>query len=216
MATPKNAIIVPALAGVVAGIASSIIFSATAGKPPAVVAPAHAGSAAQSPTVYAPVFVSPPASAEHVEELRTRVRELEAHARATGNGPAPPQDPVAFEEQKLATIQRHEALVKAHREQPVDPAWGPATSTLVRQDLETLAGSSSFKVVEAECKTTSCAGTLEWPNFGAAASEWRKVLHAGFQANCSREVTLPDPADETAPYRATIVLDCESWRAEGH
>lgn len=216
MGTSKTAIIVPAVAGVIAGIASSFVFSARPENRTDVSPPAHAGAAAQTTTVYAPVIVSPSRGDQPVDDLRKRIDDLEANARATAPSPASPQDPSALEQQKLATIERHEARVKAHRDQPVDPAWGPATGSLVRSDLETLAESSAFKVVEADCKTTTCAGTLEWPSFGAASSEWRNVLHHSFRANCSREVTLPDPADETAPYRATIVLDCESWRADGH
>lgn len=216
MTTSKIAMIVPAVAGVIAGVASSFIFSARGEARPPAGERAQAASAAAASTVYAPVFVAPAGSTQPVDDLRKRLDALEARSGAAQTGAAPaPLSEAALEEQKRATLERHEALVKAHREEPLDPAWGPSTGSLVRSDLEKLAESSSFKVVEADCKTTTCASTLEWPTFGQASSEWRNVLHHGFQANCSRAVTLPDPPDPGAPYRATIVLDCENWRAEG-
>lgn len=214
MSTSKTAMIVPAVAGILAGLASSFLFSARGESRAAATDPGHAVSAPAAQTVYAPVIVTPAHGNETVDDLRKRIDELEKQNRATGAKPSASTDPAALEEQRRATIQRHDALVKAHREQPVDPSWGPSTGALVRTDLEKIAESSTFKVIDADCKTTSCAGTLEWPSFGAATSEWRKVLHHGFQANCSRQVTLPDPPDPNTPYRATVVLDCESWRAE--
>lgn len=85
---------------------------------------------------------------------------------------------------------------------------------MLKADLGEIAQTSSFELVQTECRTTSCLATMQWPTYGKAQAEWRKLLHHGYQANCSREITLPEPSDETAPYQATLVLDCEGWRAE--
>jgi hypothetical protein len=209
MKQSKWSVVIAALAGIAAGIASSVVMSERdrPGKTEHA-APQQQHNASRE---YVPILIPP--SHDPVEEVRAR----------SAPAPQPPQtqprarpadEQQSLEEQKRATYARHDALVRAHREEPVDPAWAGKTSAMLKSDLAEVAQSSSFEVVETECKTTSCVATMKWATYGKAQAEWRKLLHHGYQANCSREITLPEPSDQSAPYQATLVLDCETWRAE--
>lgn len=223
MAFPKLSVVLPAALGIIAGIASSLLFSMRGDHPGPSTNPAQDTRPNTASREYVPVLVAPSPNQDPLDEVRRRIAALESSSRAPGSPPParrvganPLDEQQAMEQQRQATIARHESLVQAHREEPLDPAWGPKTGSLVQSDLNELAKTNSFKVVEADCKTTSCAGTLEWPSYGKALTEWRKLLHHGYQANCGREITLPEPKDPQAPYQATIVLDCEKSRTEGH
>jgi hypothetical protein len=206
--------LLPAAAGVAAGIISSVLFSAsqTRAHPAAAAAPVPLAPQRE----FVPLVVTPPPSQDPIDELRDRMARLEQRPAAPG-APRPSEIPEpSFEELKAATIRQHQDRIQTHKQQTSDPSWGPATGALLRRDLTALAESSSFSVVEADCRTTSCTGTVEWPSYGNALAEWRRLLHHPYEPGCSRAITLPEPADTSAPYQATVVLDCEAARAESH
>jgi hypothetical protein len=214
MSTSKSSIIVPAVAGIIAGVASSLLLSFRDHR-------AQADPVAPPPTAQAPeqglipLYVAP--GQDPVEEVQKKRAAPLDSSNAAPRPPSPPADEVAtMEQHKREVEQRHEQAIRTHRAQPIDPAWARKTNAMLQSDLTELAASSSFKLIEADCRTTSCIATVEWPSYGKAMVEWRRLLHHGYQANCSREITLPDAQDPQGAYQATIVLDCEKWRGEGN
>jgi hypothetical protein len=105
--------------------------------------------------------------------------------------------------------------LRAHAEEPRDPAWAGKTQGLFAADLKTMTSRGAFEVLSVECKTTSCSATLKWPDYATAQSAAELILHQHYRANCGREVHLPPPGSEheSEPYQTTVLFTCEEWRA---
>jgi hypothetical protein len=115
----------------------------------------------------------------------------------------------------LETQQRYEAQLQQHAAEPVDPSWSRPTASLIEADVLKQAGSMSVRLGRVDCRTTSCTAELEWPSLAEADREYLSLVHFPYRANCSRTVLLPPPSKAEGPLRAQMLLDCESWRAEG-
>jgi hypothetical protein len=147
-----------------------------------------------------------PLDAQRLAALEQRVAEL---AAPTGSGAAhPPPTP-------LESQQRYEARLRQHAAEPVDPVWARSTASLIETDVLKQAGSMSVRLGRVDCRTTSCSAQLEWPSLAEADREYLSLVHFPYRANCSRTVVLPPAAKAGEPLRAELLLDCESWRAEG-
>jgi hypothetical protein len=114
-------------------------------------------------------------------------------------------------------VRRHEEAVRAHEREPYDPAWSRASSQTLQANLDALAKDRAlgFKVVDIDCRTTTCIGSLEWGSYGQAAAQWQSVLNHPYDVNCAREVTLPDPPGNGGTFVVKVVFDCETSRLEG-
>jgi hypothetical protein len=115
----------------------------------------------------------------------------------------------------LELQQHYEAQLQQHAAEPVDPGWSRPTASLIEADVLKQAGSMSFRLGRVDCRTTSCTAELEWPSLAEADREYLSLVHFPYRANCSRTVILPPPSKAEGPLRASMLLDCESWRAEG-
>jgi hypothetical protein len=115
----------------------------------------------------------------------------------------------------LESQRRYEARRQQHAAEPVDPTWSRSTASLIEADVLEQAGSMSFRLGRVDCRTTSCTAELEWPSLAEADQEYLSLVHFPYRANCSRTVVLPPPSKAGGPLRAEMLLDCESWRAEG-
>jgi hypothetical protein len=93
--------------------------------------------------------------------------------------------------------------------QAADPVWAPAAQTKFTADLEELGA----KVDGVDCRTSGCVATLEWPSREQAQQEYRHLVEAVYQLPCDRQIFLDQAQGEDGPYRAELLLDCESVRS---
>jgi hypothetical protein len=112
--------------------------------------------------------------------------------------------------------QRHEASLRAHRNEPRDAKWARATERMLEADLVKVSDKAKFKVVGVDCRMTTCVSILQWSSYDEALRGYGATFREPFEVNCGQEVLLPAPADPRAPYQASMVFDCEGWRAAGN
>jgi hypothetical protein len=201
--------------GLVSGLAGAALFGRLTAKPPAP-APAIAvveSAASQGGDRAATVD----ALRVWLDSERTRLRQEAASdkAAAAPNATAAASEPQeTLEQARAAHLERHKRALAEHRGAAKDPRWAPAAETSLLADVRAIAdlGASNPQV---DCRTTTCAIDLEWPSYDAAVQSYSKVLQADLKVNCVREVTLPEPGDRAAAYRATVMLNCEETRTDG-
>jgi len=198
--------VLPVVAGVASGLIGAMVFSprAVSTTQPQAVIPTQ-------PPIVRTVYLSPagthslpnPAAATHPASDRNPDPSLE--------DPAGPEDDARLRSEKVV---RHQNAIAAHRQQGRDSRWARASEASLRGDLETLSAAARFEIEEVDCRSTSCISTVRWPNHSAALALWPELLHANYHLGCAREITLPEPADVSQPYHATMVFNCESPRSD--
>jgi len=110
---------------------------------------------------------------------------------------------------------QHEERIRAHEVEAINPGWSRTTSTVLAADFKRNAG-TSFNATNVDCRSTTCAVTLEWPSREKALSEWRRALMQPTRANCGRAIVVPErPAEVTGPIKVTMIMDCETWVKNG-
>jgi len=103
--------------------------------------------------------------------------------------------------------QDFQRLTKRHAEQPVDPSWAPQTEQELRSNYESICRLRGIKLISIECRTNSCAITLEWPSYRIAGTNYREIaLHHPGALNCATEIVLPSPWKVDGGYRSTLFL----------
>lgn len=206
---------VPLIAAITAGTVSGAVGSVVAseiGSQTRRPMPARDQKAASGGVDYHP---QPDASAlgslrDDLSRMKQRVRQLESSGPAN-DPPAPPPEappPSFYHEQ-------HDQAIRQHDAEPVDRAWGPQTTGLVRADIEKLAPRGQFQLMNVDCRTATCAAVVQWPSHEAAIAGYRWLLQFPLRANCERTIVLPEPAPGNGDVQATLLLDCNAWRADG-
>lgn len=196
--------VLPVLAGVASGLVGALVFSPRSPS----TTPIQAAMPAQPPVVRT-VYL---ASATSQAEPGCPVTATPAPERSPER---PVEDPGGPEDEargRLERVARHENAIAAHRQQSRDSRWARASEASLRGDLETLSSAARFEVEEVDCRSTSCISTVRWPNHSVALASWPDLLHANYHLGCAREITLPEPADVSQPYRATVVFNCQPPR----
>jgi hypothetical protein len=128
---------------------------------------------------------------------------------ASQAAPIPPPDP------KEAAARHGEVLRRFEADAP-DAEWAPGAAQTFRADLETLGSTLNFRLIDAECRTSMCKATLQWPNYEAARKTYFRVVSNPYALNCASDIYVPppaSPADEAAAYSAPVVFDCRGLRA---
>lgn len=150
-------------------------------------------------------------SREELAGLEQRVQELEASGPQSTGADAPPLDapPASFYHE------RHQQAIREHEVEPTDQTWGPQTAGVVREELNRLGALGRFQVEDVDCRTATCSAVLQWPSRVTAVEGYRWSLQFPLRANCERTIVLPEPTEGGGPVRATLLLDCNSWRADG-
>jgi hypothetical protein len=122
----------------------------------------------------------------------------------------PPDDPAEFDAPEL-TAERYR---RDHEAQDVDAEWAESAAASFRLDLERRAEARG-RLEALECRTTSCAVTLEWPTYGEAHAEFMRLVEGQYALNCATRMSVPPPADDAMeqPYRAVLYFDCAEVRA---
>ena len=103
---------------------------------------------------------------------------------------------------------------QTHFTSTVDPGWAPETARALRADLVALPG-AQFKLLELDCRRTTCFARLEWPNRQAAEHGRDAIAIANLRVNCQRDVVVPPGDDQTGPVQGQMYLDCADWKAAG-
>ena len=112
--------------------------------------------------------------------------------------------------------ERHARLVAEHFREAVDVEWAPGAAKALAAALRSVEGGGAFRVVDVDCRTTTCVGVLEWQSYEAAIHGARPALHLYCEeVNCPRQIVLPEPPDRKTRYRASILFDCSKTRPLG-
>lgn len=195
------------------GVTASLVVSHRSAEEP---------SAAANPAEARLVPVADPHAAmdqQRIARLERRVAGLAieragdgsaAPAPADDRGAAGPREEPLTEAEALARHRTgHDAMLTSVRAQAPDPSWSAAAGAKFTDDL----GRLGAHVDSVDCRTTACVATLAWPSRAHAQQEYRKLIEAEYQLPCDRQIFLDAAAGDAAPYRATLVLDCEHVRA---
>jgi hypothetical protein len=124
--------------------------------------------------------------------------------------PPSPLEAALIEAQSLALWS---SQLAAHAAEAIDEPWSSEASRKLRIDLVQLGEEHGFSLLRTDCKTTSCAAALRWPSYHAAVEGFAALLHAGYEVDCARRITLPEPNDPDQPYDGTILFDCTAVRS---
>lgn len=212
--TPRVGAALTVVLGIAAGTGSALLVSyiREARQPNALPADAQAAPPSE-PRVAWP---TPPIASGQDEDLRRRVEVLE-DARTPTVPPPPSLPPADVAAMRREAVRRHDEAIRAHEREGYDPAWSRSSSQTLQGNLDTLAKDRGlgFKVLDVDCRTTTCVGNLEWGSYGRAVSEWQSVLNHAYDVNCAREVTVGDPPESEGPFVVRVVFDCETSRMEG-
>jgi hypothetical protein len=203
---------VPLIVAIAAGAVGGAVISIEAGgqarrPPPTRSQDDGAGRIERRPQPSSPVLGS---LRDDLSRMQQRVQQLE-NPEAAGAPPAPPP------ESQSARVhhERHDRAIREHDAEPIDRAWGPQTTGVVRTDIEKLAPGGQFQLMNVDCRTATCAAVVQWPSREAAIAGYRWLLQFPLRANCERTIVLPEPSAGAGDVQATLLLDCNTWRAEG-
>jgi hypothetical protein len=157
----------------------------------------------------APPTTAPPATTLVVQQLIAappNAAEAQPPAPASGAaaaGSAPAEGIESPEVAQARVAQEHEAEVERHREEPYS-AWGRRAESQFREDLLRISKKTSFEIVDLDCRTSTCAGTLKFASATAAQTGWLKVATNRYANNCGSEVLI----DKVETDRASVFFDC--------
>jgi len=155
-------------------------------------------------------------TSSRLDELENQVHQI-ANQPAAAAKPAPSQAPAPPDPAQVRrdALEQHAGLLKKHDQEAVDAAWARQSAPAIREDLTAVAGANKFRLVEVDCRTTTCTAILEWGSFADAVQTVQMVAAAPSRVKCSHQITLPEPlslAPGASMYRATAFLDCEADR----
>jgi hypothetical protein len=143
-----------------------------------------------------------------------------ASSEAARTSTPPAGNPMDLEEEMREADrlheQQHEAALQRHRDEPRDPRWASNTEKKLEAELDSVAAAAKFKVVRVDCRTTTCVSVLEWRTYAEAIRYYGATLRHAYTVNCAQQVLLLPPSNRAAPYQASMIFDCESWRAAGN
>ena len=114
-----------------------------------------------------------------------------------------------YQQHREAALHDWNQRLQQHASEPLDPKWSVSTGNAFATDLGQLAEVQSFRVVNTQCRTRTCSATVEWPDYDTATSKYAALLYQRTQANCAKEIVMPEPANRGTAYQATILYNCE-------
>lgn len=134
--------------------------------------------------------------------------ELRAEGEAAEPEPSRmPTDPEEIERMRQEMYQQWEDSLEHHQTQAIAPAFaGPAAQTL-SDTLSKASKELGFSLVKVDCRTQSCAATLQYPSYTDAMRDPSRTLILPTDLNCATKIVLPPPQDMNAPYTANVLYD---------
>lgn len=201
----------PIVAGVLAGVGSSLLISKFRDTGTAPRVREHAIRVQDLSAVTPPS--NPPHSNPDFSALQARLAELEARANAQRPAPQGPP-PVPDRGGSQADHQdEHQETIDQHSRESIDPRWSLQANRLLEADLGEVASRDHLQLIRVDCRTTTCLATIAWQSYASALSTYGDLLHGAYRVNCGRRILLPPPEDRTRPYQAQLIFDCEGFRA---
>jgi hypothetical protein len=188
---------------IIAGITAVVTFSLRRGAER--VPPANPGRATSPALSTSPMGEQPAATTALSFEMPPS-QPAQPIALMPSPSPAPMPGP-------QESRRRHDARMQALQGEPRDPAWAAAATRALTAQYSSLASSNRFTVRTVDCRTVTCGVEFEWRDFGEAQAWHQALAQMGANPNCGTELYFGPPDDPNRPYRATLLLDCEAFRA---
>ena len=192
----------PVLAGLAAGVGSSLALPPRAA--PAAAAPAPTEAAAPSPRG-APRAGGRAAQAALPPAVNARLEALE---RKTAEAALAPPGPEDREAQRQRAREAYEAVLEQHTRAPVDPVWAEPTRAALGAAMSTIGASAggNAAVKGVDCRTDSCVATLEFPSYTAARAGYTAYVSEMYEVNCARQAMLDTPEDPESPFSVQVLF----------
>jgi hypothetical protein len=192
------------------GAVCSLALASNAAKP----APKHEASEANR-QASAPRDNRVDALEARLALIESRQQIPAAPSASSAANPAQIQENDTPEGRKAEFWEKVRQSVREHNAEPLDAQWAAKTNSLLNVDLSRLASSNHFSVVSVDCRNTTCLSKVRWQSTGEALNEYGKLLHEPYQANCERNIVLDEDPAPDGRQEATMLFECESWRADG-
>ncbi|MBC7975848.1 MAG: hypothetical protein H7138_12800, partial [Myxococcales bacterium] len=118
---------------------------------------------------------------------------------------------------RAVALERWTDALAKHEAERSDPAWSGPTSLAFETDLRGLGTERGFRLLTAQCRTSTCSARLEWPDYQSALQGAQPLVQHVYRTNCGTATALPEPPSgaEQAPYQMVLLYDCASARAGG-
>lgn len=147
-------------------------------------------------------IVSDPLLAQRVAALEESAATQQPLSRA----PVPSADEVEA---------MHDARVAQHGREPLSEGWARTTESVAREDFD-YSQDGGYKLMNVDCRSTTCVLELTWQSRALALSGWKDALHKPSRLPCAREIVIPTGAGtEGGEVSAQLILDCSTWVAQG-
>jgi hypothetical protein len=191
----RKHVIFQVVAGVLSGIVGTIVVArfSTDGKQQASAASANGGASSRSVSLVESKepgkFVLPGKRPElGAEAMKARTQEM---------------------------LERFRADVEAHRAEAIAPDWALRSEASLKADMARVTKEHEVdaRILRVRCASVTCSVDVEWPSFATARETYARFVEGAASLACGTGIMLPEPADATAPYRGTLLLDCRESRA---
>jgi len=205
-------VVVSALAGTLGGGAAATWAAAHARPPEAVHVEASKPASAEraASPVLNPGREQLNQQLQQLRQIEARVGKLEQPVTETQPSPSPQEVPPPGFYQR-----QHEVAIREHQAEVVDPAWGPATTSVMREDFQQMQAAGQFQVGAVACKTTTCSVVFKWASMDQARNSYMSTVSTALRVGCARTIIVPDEPNRDGTVDATMLLDCADWRASG-
>jgi hypothetical protein len=210
--------VLPILAGVAAGVASSAVLAGGAG-PSGGAPPAVAGERLQEEGGVARAVPRRPGPGSQVGSaavtgrlaaLEERVEELSAEHGAGADEAAvdtPEAIQEAREEDERRAAEEFRAKLEAYRHEPVDAEWARSARARLAAGMAALSADEAHGVIgDVDCKSTSCLANVTFPSYEAARNEFGRYVTAFYDVPCARTAVLDEPDDPAAPFQVQVLF----------
>jgi hypothetical protein len=126
--------------------------------------------------------------------LRLAVEASASASAGAGNAAAAPPMPTITED------------VSRHAIEPIDNVWAAHTQNGLSTDLGKLSAEAKFTHFDVECRSKTCAGTVEWASMKDAMKGRAFLLHNEYSINTAVRVGQPD-GEGDGPVRAMVFYE---------
>ena len=172
-------------------------------------------TAAAPAVVDAPPRAAARAYTDQLARVQSRIEHLEAKQEGTAaDKPAAEPNPEGMVSPEVIRRRVDDALA-AHRQEAVDPTWATGTMKALTHGLKLQSPLSRAEVKSVDCRTGTCSAEVRWKSRRDAELGYSGLIEWPLPMNCERTILLPEHVENETSIEATLLLDCNSWRADG-
>lgn len=152
---------------------------------------------------------------DRVAELERQVRDLEERLYAGEAESTEERTPRFSHEESMARVdEAFAAFERGHERDVPDPTWAPDATTSLTSGLFALGEEIGFKVVQADCRMTTCRARVTFEDYASAQARGPRLVEQLYPGlNCAQRMRWTPPVDSKAPYSTELYLDCAEQRA---